>query len=84
MKLMKVLFLLNGILNFFLYVWRFKECSINVRLLLFCWGSWCRGVYEDVVWERVYLYVFYMEFFIISISYIWFSENNILVMLNRI
>lgn len=84
MKSMKVLFLLNGILNPFLYVWRFKECSINARLLLPSWGSWCRGVHEDAVRERVYLYASYMESPTTSISYIRSSENNTLAMPNRI
>lgn len=84
MKSMKVLFLLNGILNPFLYVWRFKECSINARLLLPSWGSLCRGVHEDAVRERVYLYASYMESPTTSISYIRSSENNTLAMPNRI
>lgn len=84
MKSMQVLFLLNGILNPFLYVWRFKECSINARLLLPSWGSWCRAVHEDAARERVYLYASYMESPTTSISYIRSSENNTLAMPTRI
>ncbi|XP_062579646.1 trace amine-associated receptor 2-like isoform X2 [Saccostrea cucullata] len=70
MKSAQVLFLINGILNPFLYVWRFKECSINAKLLLPAWGDWCQRVQEEAARERVFLYASYMESPTISNSYI--------------
>ena len=76
LKSMKVLFLINGILNPFLYVWRFKECSINARLLLPSWGDWCRSLHEEATRERVYLYASYLESPTTSSSYIRAPENG--------
>ncbi|XP_061188280.1 chemerin-like receptor 1 [Saccostrea echinata] len=78
MKSVQVLFLINGILNPFLYVWRFKECSINAKLLLPAWGDWCQRVQMEAARERVFLYASYMESPTISNSYIKANDNGVI------